>query len=141
MGDKLILKETKWDGLEMSQQGAPLVYTGRTLEREITCVTKAYGMQKGWVILGVKNVEHHGKADTKQGAHLVIKRSWIEDYANKTKDAQDKHVRGWLVDAFENFLSSVCDGKPTHSYIIVNRDEPYAQEVLDTILRGEVEKQ
>lgn len=53
--DNIILKETRYPGTEM-KEGAPLIYTGREIHQTITCMVAAYGMQPGWVILGVKNI-------------------------------------------------------------------------------------
>jgi hypothetical protein len=37
-------------------------------------------------------------------------------------------------------VGRVADGKPINEYLVVNKDEPYAQEVYIRILQGEVYK-
>lgn len=55
VGDLLILQETQYSGEEMLDE-APLIYTGRTLERVVTNVLQGYGILKGWAILSVEPV-------------------------------------------------------------------------------------
>lgn len=55
IGDMLILRETKFSGEEM-KDGKPLEYTGRVLSRLVSSKVDAYGMQPGWVILGVEKI-------------------------------------------------------------------------------------
>ena len=68
--DTLILRETRHTGEEMSN-GAPLVYTGRTEMRVVTEVRGNYGMQPGWVIMGVE------KADFDSESAYLGFLSWI----------------------------------------------------------------
>lgn len=51
-GDELILKETLHSGEEI-KEGSPLEYTGREISTEVTYVLSGYGLQEGWVILGI----------------------------------------------------------------------------------------
>jgi hypothetical protein len=50
--DVLILKETKYSGIEM-KEGKPLIYTGRELRATIRFILRGpiYGLLPGWVIL------------------------------------------------------------------------------------------
>jgi len=54
VGQLLKLKETKSTGAEM-KEGAPLVYTGRTVTAEVTHVLNGpiYGLAEGWCILSM----------------------------------------------------------------------------------------
>ena len=53
-GDILVLKETKFTGVEM-KQGSPLEFTGRQCGGVITHVLNGpvYGLQEGWAILSL----------------------------------------------------------------------------------------
>ncbi len=55
VGDLLVLRETELSGEQMAE-GAPLLYTGRALSRVVTHKLEGYGLQPGWVILGVRPV-------------------------------------------------------------------------------------
>jgi hypothetical protein len=55
-GDMLVLRETKYSGVEMAAHGMPLSYTGRVLSRIVTHKLHGYGLQEGWVVLGVQNI-------------------------------------------------------------------------------------
>ena len=52
VGDELILKETKYSGEQM-KNGNSLEFTGRQLIKNVSYVLSGYGLQDGWVILGI----------------------------------------------------------------------------------------
>ncbi len=57
VGDKLILRKTKYSATEMAgKMGKNLIYTGDTQEKYITHILDdpSYGLKKGWVILSIK---------------------------------------------------------------------------------------
>ena len=66
--------------------------------------------------------------------HIVIKR---EDIFKYLTDNQIKNL--------DDVLNTIADGrkkdgkKPVNSYYICNKDEPYADEVLEVILKAESE--
>lgn len=66
VADLVLLHETRHSGKEM-RAGKPLVYTGRSLLREITEVRSNYGMQEGWVILGVRPASSDAQAPAAAG--------------------------------------------------------------------------
>jgi hypothetical protein len=53
-GDVLVLRETKFTGLEMAA-GEPLIYTGRAERRRVVGLLRGpqYGLAAGWVILSI----------------------------------------------------------------------------------------
>lgn len=71
----------------------------------------------------------------KTNTHIVIKK---EDVLKYLTDDQIKYLN--------TILSTITDGrkkdgkKPDNSYYICNTDEPYANEVLDIILKAESEE-
>jgi len=54
VGDGLILRETRWDALEM-ERDKPLVYTGREIRAKVTHMLTGpiYGLKEGWVCLSL----------------------------------------------------------------------------------------
>ena len=52
VGDKLLLRRTKFTGLEMTL-GKPLIYTGESMHFPINYILRGpvYGLEKGWVIM------------------------------------------------------------------------------------------
>lgn len=58
VGDTLILRETRFSGVEM-QNGRPLIYTGREMDRIVTHILEGYGLDDGWVILSVEPLVAH----------------------------------------------------------------------------------
>ena len=52
VGDLIVLKETKFTGQQM-REGSPLIYTGREMQKQISYILSGYGLQDGWVILGI----------------------------------------------------------------------------------------
>ncbi len=59
IGDRLRLRETRWTGLEMNDQGKPLEYTGREVVVKVMYVMRGpvYGLQEGWVIMSTLTLE------------------------------------------------------------------------------------
>lgn len=66
--------------------------------------------------------------NTKEDSYIVVKR---KDLHNLTTTEQD---------IVEMLLNKARGLKPTNKYYVVNTDEPYADEVLQTILIGERQK-
>ncbi len=53
VGDTLVLKETKFSGIEM-KNGKPLIYTNRIIHQKVNYILSGgYGLMDGWVIIGV----------------------------------------------------------------------------------------
>lgn len=52
VGDLIVLKETKFTGQQM-REGSPLIYTGREMQKRISYILSGYGLQDGWVVLGI----------------------------------------------------------------------------------------
>lgn len=52
VGDELVLLETIHTGEQM-KQGKPLLYSGNELRKTVSYVLSGYGLQDGWVILGI----------------------------------------------------------------------------------------
>lgn len=50
VGDELLLRETEWSGTAMFE-GAPLVYTGRTISKIVSHVLTGYGLDNLWCCL------------------------------------------------------------------------------------------
>ena len=71
----------------------------------------------------------------KTNTHIVIKR---EDIFKYLTDSQIKDL--------DVILNTIADGrkkdgkKPNNSYYVCNTDEPYAEEVLEVILKAEGEE-
>jgi hypothetical protein len=72
----------------------------------------------------------------KENTHIVIKHDDV-----LTMLTSDEAVAlGYILDKIEN--TRYEQGKKIQqSYYVVNRDEPYAQEVFDVIKRGELAKE
>lgn len=56
VGDLIVLKETKFTGQQM-REGSPLIYTGREMQKQISYILSGYGLQDGWVILGIQDIK------------------------------------------------------------------------------------
>ena len=56
VGDLIVLKETKFTGQQM-REGSLLIYTGREMQKQISYILSGYGLQDGWVILGIKDIK------------------------------------------------------------------------------------
>ena len=52
VGDSVLLKETQFTG-EQIESGQPLIFTGREIHKRISYLLSGYGLQDGWVILGI----------------------------------------------------------------------------------------
>lgn len=52
VGDELVLLETIHTGEQM-KKGKPLLYSGNELHKTVSYVLSGYGLQDGWVILGI----------------------------------------------------------------------------------------
>ena len=52
VGDELVLLETIYTGEQM-KQGKPLLFSGNKLRKKVSYVLSGYGLQDGWVILGI----------------------------------------------------------------------------------------
>ena len=52
VGDELVLLETIHTGEQMNY-GEPLLYSGNELRKTVSYVLSGYGLQDGWVILGI----------------------------------------------------------------------------------------
>lgn len=57
VGDLIVLKETKFTGQQMGE-GRPLIYTGREMQKQISYILSGYGLQDGWVILGITDLDN-----------------------------------------------------------------------------------
>ena len=57
VGDLIVLKETKFTGQQM-REGSPLIYTGREMQKQISYILSGYGLQDGWVILGITDFDN-----------------------------------------------------------------------------------
>ncbi len=55
VGDTLILMETKYSGDDMRENGKPLNFTSRQVHQTVDYILRGpiYGLNSGWVILGV----------------------------------------------------------------------------------------
>ena len=63
------------------------------------------------------------------GKFLVVKNEWIQD----SLSFLERHMLTKLIE-------KVVEGKPEHSYYVVNTDEPYAEKVWELIEKGENSK-
>ncbi|WP_151753050.1 DUF3850 domain-containing protein [Acinetobacter soli] len=52
VGDELVLLETIHTGEQM-KRGKPLLYSGNELRKKVSYILSGYGLQDGWVILGI----------------------------------------------------------------------------------------
>lgn len=52
VNDELFLRETVSTGKEMAE-GAPLLFTGRSIIAEVSHILVGYGLQDGWCILSL----------------------------------------------------------------------------------------
>ena len=79
VGDELVLLETIHTGEQM-KHGKPLLYSGNELRKTVSYVLSGYGLQDGWVILGItpraileaeKKLCHHHWVDGLDGGTMV----------------------------------------------------------------------
>lgn len=72
----------------------------------------------------------------KENTHIVIKRQDKEDYLTQEEN-----------EVFTKLLTKIASGRaqegkqPFNKYYVCNIDEPYSEEVLKAILKGEEEKE
>ena len=60
---------------------------------------------------------------------LVMKWDWLKENLNE----EEMKTLGYL-------LNKASANKPSHSYYVVNLDEPYAEKVKEIIMEGESKK-
>ena len=53
VGDELVLLETIYTLEEQIKNGKPLLFSGNELRKTVSYVLSGYGLQAGWVILGI----------------------------------------------------------------------------------------
>ena len=53
VGDELVLLETIYTLEEQMKHGKPLLFSGNELRKTVSYVLSGYGLQDGWVILGI----------------------------------------------------------------------------------------
>ena len=53
VGDELVLLETIYTLEEQIKNGKPLLFSGNELRKTVSYVSSGYGLQDGWVILGI----------------------------------------------------------------------------------------
>ena len=68
--------------------------------------------------------------EKKENRFLVVKWEWLAENLNATERTILKHL-----------LDKGIEGKPEHSYYVVNEDEPYAEKVWELIKKGEEAKE
>ena len=84
VGDLIVLKETKFTGQQM-REGSPLIYTGREMQKQISYILSGYGLQDGWVILGIQDI----KATKAQAVP-----EWIETAIQPPEEGQKVIISG-----------------------------------------------
>lgn len=72
--------------------------------------------------------------EVKNNTHIVIKREDAEKYLSPKQKKQLQKLKITIA------RRRLDDGKKVNNYYICNIDEPYAGEVIATILRGEILK-
>jgi len=82
-----------------------------------------------------KSVKQESKPfELKENTHVVFKKSDEEKYLTK-KQVEDMGHLLYKIDT-----GRVKDGKELNYYYVINKDEPYADKVLEVIKNGEVSK-
>jgi hypothetical protein len=76
VGDTLVLKETRYSRREMFEEGRPLEYTGRIIERVVTHIQRGYGLPGGLVVMSLAG-------STKPCLHVRLRGSTCEDCGAK----------------------------------------------------------
>lgn len=72
--------------------------------------------------------------ELKENTHMVLKESDIVDHLTEAEQEI-------LAILYEKIMTGrESNGKEENSYYIVNLDEPYADEILDVIMKGETSK-
>lgn len=77
VGDLIVLKETKFTGQQM-REGSPLIYTGREMQKQISYILSGYGLQDGWVILGIQDIKATKAQAVPEGYVVVPKEPTLE---------------------------------------------------------------
>jgi hypothetical protein len=77
----------------------------------------------------------NGTVEIKVDTHIVIKREDAEKYLSPRQEKQLAKI----LDTIDSKRSVI--GKKHNNYYVCNTDEPYAKEVYDEILIGELKKQ
>jgi len=70
----------------------------------------------------------------KQGTHFVIKKEDTMQYLNRLQKVALRDI----IDTIERGRVGNC--KRLNEYLVVNTDEPYADEIREAIKRGEIAK-
>jgi hypothetical protein len=73
VGDTITLRETRWTAEAMAREGKPLVYTGRSLCREILYMLRGprFGVAAGWCVMTLAEIVLVGKDGVKGEVRLV----------------------------------------------------------------------
>lgn len=66
--------------------------------------------------------------------HKVLKNDDVEKYLSKRQKKQLEKIEAAI------YTGRLNDSKKYNNYIVCNEDEPYANDVLTTILQGELNK-
>jgi hypothetical protein len=75
------------------------------------------------------------KLKVKENTHFVIKKDDTMQYLNRLQKVALRDV----LDTISK--SRKKDNKKNNEYLIINKDEPYANKVLEVIINGEIEKE
>jgi predicted RNase H-like HicB family nuclease len=73
--------------------------------------------------------------ERKRNTHLVLKLEDMVSYLTVEEMSTLNHY-GEKISRMRRYL----EGKSDNSYYVINKDEPYADEILEVIKRGEIEK-
>jgi len=96
--------------------------------------SSAFHALKGMAILEKAAANDTKLASFEPNKFIVINRKHLVDIPNNL-------MNNFLINRFDNVLDEVEEYLPDNKYIACNRDEPYAQQVLEIILRGEASKE
>jgi hypothetical protein len=72
--------------------------------------------------------------EVKEGTHIVFKKDDVLNYVGSNEMLRLMRVRDQIN------TGRAKDGKEANDYYVVNKDEPYSEEVLDIIKKGELGK-
>lgn len=106
VGDLIVLKETKFTGQQM-REGSPLIYTGREMQKQISYILSGYGLQDGWVILGIQDIKATKAQAVPEGFVLV------------PKEPTDKTIAHMINTPIE--VNLLCD----HADVFLSEGEAY----------------
>jgi len=122
VGDLIVLKETKFTGQQMGE-GSPLIYTGREMQKQISYILSGYGLQDGWVILGIIDLDNQQaiindlKAQLeccrKENAVLLGKVGELQERIDTTKSSQSKLHKTEMGDCLHFNTTMFHEGKAT----------------------------